>query len=102
MSNGPLLLVLHALRVYAQQFAQQFRRHPHRGSDPWRGPIFSTALTTLRTMGGSPSAIFRWPCRPELLFNPLPVVPIEMRYGWRASFYVFALVVVVWAVVWVL
>ena len=32
--------------------------------------------------------------------SPLLVVPIQMRYGWRASFYVFALVGVVWAVVW--
>ena len=30
------------------------------------------------------------------------VVPIQMRYGWRASFYVFALLGVVWAVVWFL
>jgi ACS family glucarate transporter-like MFS transporter len=32
--------------------------------------------------------------------SPLLVVPIQMRYGWRASFYVFALVGVVWAVLW--
>ena len=32
--------------------------------------------------------------------SPLLVVPIQMRYGWRASFYVFALSGVVWAVVW--
>jgi len=32
--------------------------------------------------------------------SPLLVVPIQMRYGWRASFYVFALVGVAWAVVW--
>lgn len=32
--------------------------------------------------------------------SPLLVVPIQMRYGWRASFYVFALVGLVWAVVW--
>lgn len=32
--------------------------------------------------------------------SPLLVVPIQMRYGWRASFYVFALVGVFWAVVW--
>jgi MFS family permease len=32
--------------------------------------------------------------------SPLLVVPIQMRYGWRASFYVFALLGVVWAVVW--
>jgi MFS transporter, ACS family, glucarate transporter len=34
--------------------------------------------------------------------SPLLVVPIQMRYGWRASFYVFALLGVVWAVVWFL
>jgi len=32
--------------------------------------------------------------------SPLLVVPIQMRDGWRASFYIFALVGVVWAVVW--
>ena len=32
--------------------------------------------------------------------SPLLVIPIQMRYGWRASFYVFALVGVAWAVVW--
>jgi sugar phosphate permease len=31
---------------------------------------------------------------------PLLVVPIQIRYGWRASFFVFALVGVVWATVW--
>jgi ACS family glucarate transporter-like MFS transporter len=31
---------------------------------------------------------------------PLLVVPIQMRYGWRASFYVFGMVGVAWAVVW--
>ena len=34
--------------------------------------------------------------------SPLLVVPIQIRYGWRASFYVFALVGVVWAVDWFL
>lgn len=32
--------------------------------------------------------------------SPLLVVPIQVRYGWRASFYVFALIGVAWAVVW--
>jgi MFS family permease len=32
--------------------------------------------------------------------SPLLVVPIQVRYGWRASFYVFALVGVAWSVVW--
>jgi sugar phosphate permease len=31
---------------------------------------------------------------------PLLVVPIQMRYGWRASFLVFGAVGVVWAVAW--
>jgi len=31
---------------------------------------------------------------------PLLVVPIQMRYGWRASFFVFGAVGVVWAVAW--
>jgi ACS family glucarate transporter-like MFS transporter len=31
---------------------------------------------------------------------PLLVVPIQMRYGWRASFYVFGVTGMVWAAVW--
>jgi MFS family permease len=31
---------------------------------------------------------------------PLLIVPIQSRYGWRASFYVFGLVGVMWALVW--
>ena len=31
---------------------------------------------------------------------PLLVVPIQMRYGWRASFYVFGVVGAAWASVW--
>jgi sugar phosphate permease len=31
---------------------------------------------------------------------PLLVVPIQMRYGWRASFYVFGLLGIIWATVW--
>lgn len=32
--------------------------------------------------------------------SPLLVVPIQMRYGWRASFFVFGFVGVLWASVW--
>jgi MFS transporter, ACS family, glucarate transporter len=32
--------------------------------------------------------------------SPLLVVPIQMRYGWQASFYVFGVLGVVWAVAW--
>lgn len=32
--------------------------------------------------------------------SPLLVVPLQIRYGWRASFYVFAVVGLAWAVVW--
>jgi len=32
--------------------------------------------------------------------SPLAVIPIQLRFGWRASFYVFAAVGVVWAAVW--
>ncbi len=32
--------------------------------------------------------------------TPFLVVPIQMRYGWRASFYVFGVLGVVWAVAW--
>jgi MFS transporter, ACS family, glucarate transporter len=31
---------------------------------------------------------------------PLLIVPIQIRYGWRASFFVFGLVGVVWAAAW--
>jgi ACS family glucarate transporter-like MFS transporter len=31
---------------------------------------------------------------------PLLVVPIQMRYGWRASFYMFGSLGVAWAIVW--
>ena len=32
--------------------------------------------------------------------SPLLVVPIQMRYGWRASFFIFGLMGTVWASVW--
>jgi MFS family permease len=32
--------------------------------------------------------------------SPLLVVPIQMRYGWRAPFFVFGLVGVVWSLAW--
>jgi MFS family permease len=31
---------------------------------------------------------------------PLLVVPIQMRYGWRAGFYLFGLIGVCWTIVW--
>jgi sugar phosphate permease len=31
---------------------------------------------------------------------PLLVVPVQMRYGWRASFYMFGSLGVAWAIVW--
>jgi MFS transporter, ACS family, glucarate transporter len=31
---------------------------------------------------------------------PLLVVPIQIRYGWRASFFVFGILGVVWAAIW--
>ena len=31
---------------------------------------------------------------------PLLIVPIQVRYGWRASFFVFGVVGIVWAVAW--
>ena len=31
---------------------------------------------------------------------PLLVVPIQLRYGWRASFFVFGILGVIWAAVW--
>ncbi len=32
--------------------------------------------------------------------SPLLVVPIQLRWGWRASFYIFGVLGVVWAVAW--
>jgi sugar phosphate permease len=32
--------------------------------------------------------------------SPLLVVPIQARYGWRASFYVFGILGVAWAAIW--
>ena len=32
--------------------------------------------------------------------SPLLVVPIQMRYGWHASFFVFGILGVIWAAVW--
>ncbi|MBI5084778.1 MAG: MFS transporter [Acidobacteria bacterium] len=32
--------------------------------------------------------------------SPLLVVPLQMRYGWRASFYVFAVLGVAWSIAW--
>ena len=31
---------------------------------------------------------------------PLLVVPIQIRYGWRASFYIFGMLGLIWAAVW--
>src|SRR4029453_6979302 len=33
-------------------------------------------------------------------FSPLLVVPIQMRYGWRAPFFVFGFLGLVWSVAW--
>jgi MFS transporter, ACS family, glucarate transporter len=32
--------------------------------------------------------------------SPLLVVPLQMRYGWRASFYIFAVLGTAWAIFW--
>ena len=32
--------------------------------------------------------------------SPLIVVPIQIRYGWRASFYLFGILGVAWSVIW--
>jgi len=32
--------------------------------------------------------------------SPLLVLPIQQRFGWRASFYVFGLIGVLWSIVW--
>ena len=33
-------------------------------------------------------------------FAPLLVVPIQVHYGWRASFYVFGILGVIWSAIW--
>jgi ACS family glucarate transporter-like MFS transporter len=33
-------------------------------------------------------------------FAPLLVVPIQVRYGWRASFYLFGILGVIWSCIW--
>ena len=33
-------------------------------------------------------------------FAPLLVVPIQIRYGWRASFFLFGILGVIWSLVW--
>lgn len=50
-----------------------------------RGRAFGFLSTAMQTGGA---------------LSPLLVVPIQAHYGWRASFYVFGLVGVAWAVVW--
>jgi sugar phosphate permease len=52
---------------------------------PERGRAFGIILTAAQ-VGGA--------------ISPLLVVPIQMRYGWRASFYVFGILGVIWAAVW--
>ena len=51
-----------------------------------RGRAFGFSLYLAMQVGGA--------------LSPLLVVPIQMHYGWRASFYLFALLGVAWAVVW--
>ncbi|HTW64595.1 MAG TPA: MFS transporter [Bryobacteraceae bacterium] len=34
------------------------------------------------------------------MIAPLLIVPIQMRYGWRVSFYLFGVLGVIWAAVW--
>lgn len=50
-----------------------------------RGRAFGIALTASQLGGG---------------LAPLLVVPIQMHYGWRASFFVFGILGVVWSGVW--
>src|ERR1700760_81177 len=50
-----------------------------------RGTLFGTLLLASQAGGA---------------LSPLLVVPIQMRYGWRASFFAFGVLGVVWASVW--
>jgi MFS family permease len=52
---------------------------------PERGRAFGIILAAAQ-MGGA--------------ISPLLVVPIQIRYGWRASFYLFGILGVVWSVIW--
>jgi MFS family permease len=52
---------------------------------PERGRAFGFILAAAQ-MGGA--------------ISPLLVVPIQIRYGWRASFYVFGVLGVAWSAIW--
>ena len=52
---------------------------------PERGRAFGIILAAAQ-MGGA--------------IAPLLVVPIQIRYGWRASFYLFGILGVVWSAIW--
>lgn len=52
-----------------------------------RGRAFGIILTSVQAGGA---------------LAPLLVVPIQMRYGWRASFIVFGLVGILWSILWFL
>jgi len=52
---------------------------------PERGRAFGIILAAAQ-MGGA--------------ISPLLVVPIQIRYGWRASFYLFGTLGVVWSAIW--
>jgi ACS family glucarate transporter-like MFS transporter len=54
---------------------------------PERGRAFGIMLAAAQ-MGGA--------------ISPLLVVPIQIRYGWRASFYLFGILGVVWSAIWYL
>jgi ACS family glucarate transporter-like MFS transporter len=52
---------------------------------PERGRAFGVTLMAAQLGGG---------------FAPLLVVPIQIHYGWRASFYLFGVLGVVWSAIW--
>ena len=54
---------------------------------PERGRAFGIILAAAQ-MGGA--------------ISPLLVVPIQIRYGWRASFYLFGVLGVAWSAIWYL
>jgi MFS family permease len=53
-----------------------------------------------RTQGASMAGVMLMASQIGGALAPLLVVPIQMRYGWRASFFVFGVVGSLWAAVW--
>src|SRR5438876_1008577 len=53
-----------------------------------------------RTQRASISGVLLMASQIRGAIAPLLVVPIQIRYGWRASFYIFGVLGLIWAAVW--